>query len=160
MNKVIDTYYRENFNLLVKRCGGRLGSVQDGEDAVQETFLRAIKYFESYDSRVKFAKWFEGILANVVRDSQREIRMAGLTKNIDEAIDELEPTIPDHVKDHFRNHMDLLSKHKASYDKEVVRLHILFGYTSKEISQLLGLANGTVRNSISCFCKEVQEIYK
>lgn len=159
MNELVNTYYRENYNALVKKVKNRAGSPENAEDVVQEAFTRALKYFDSYLPHLKFEKWFGVILSNTLKDYQNDSRMAGLTKNIDDAIDELEPIIPNHIKDHFRNHMDKLSAHKASYNKEIIRLNILFGYSPKEISELLGLAQSTVRNSLSTFTKEVMEIY-
>lgn len=157
MNEVVDKYYRENYDLLVKRVKSRAGSQENAEDVVQEAFTRALKYYKSCSNN--FERWFSVILSNTLKDHQKDLRLAGLTKSIDDSLNELEPIIPNHVKDLFRAHMDKLSAHKASYNKEIIRLNILFGYNSKEISQLLGLANGTVRNSLSMFTKEVQEIY-
>ena len=159
MNELVNNYYRENYDALVKKVKNRAGSPENAEDVVQEAFTRALKYFDSYLPHLQFERWFGVILSNTLKTYQNECRMAGLTKNIDDALDELEPVVPDHIKDHFRNHMDKLSNSKGSYNKEIIRLHILFGYTSKEISELLGISNGAVRNSISAFTKEVVGIY-
>jgi RNA polymerase sigma-70 factor (ECF subfamily) len=157
MNETIDKYYRENYDLLVKRVKNRAGSPENAEDVVQEAFSRAIKYFNSCSSN--FDRWFSVILSNTLKDYQKELRLGGLTKNIDDAINELEPIIPNHIKDHFRAHMDQLANAKTSCSKEVIKLHILYGYTSKEIAEILGLSNGYVKNNISLFTKEVGEMY-
>lgn len=157
MNKIIDAYYRENYDALVKRLSYRLGTRENAEDTVQEAFTRAVKYYESCS--VDFDRWFKVLLANAVKDAQGDMRMAGLTKSIDDATDELEPIIPDHVKDFFRGHMDKLSLTKPSYNKEVVRLNILFGYDPREISEQLDLSINFVKNSLKAFTKEVKEIY-
>lgn len=157
MDKVIDAYYRENYDDLVKKLTYRLGNTQNAEDAVQEAFTRAVKYYESCN--VDFTRWFRVLLSNVIKDAQKDLRMAGLTKNIDDVVEELEPIIPNHVKDYFRNHVDRLSGEKKSYNKEIIRLHVLFGYTTKEVSEALGLSHSTVRNSLVEFTKEVKEIY-
>lgn len=157
MNEVVDKYYRENYENLVKRTKNRLGSTEDAEDAVQNAFVNALKYYES--CTIDFDRWFKVILSNSCKKVERERRAGGLTRNIDDVLEELEPVIPDHIKDFFRLHMDRLSLTKASYNKEIIRLNILFGYEPKEISELLGLARSTVRNSLLAFNKEVKEIY-
>src|SRR3546814_15218451 len=87
MNKVIDAYYRENYDALVKRLSYRLGTRENAEDTVQEAFTRAVKYYESCS--VDFDRWFKALLANAVKDAQGDIRTAGLTKSIDDATDEI-----------------------------------------------------------------------
>jgi RNA polymerase sigma factor (sigma-70 family) len=157
MNKVIDAYYRENYDALVKRLSYRLGTRENAEDTVQEAFTRAVKYYESCS--VDFDRWFKVLLANAVKDAQGDIRTAGLTKSIDDATDELEPIIPNHIKDLFRDHMGALSKTKPSFNTEVIRLNILFGYTPREISEQLNLSINVVTNNLVAFTKEVKEIY-
>src|SRR3546814_8875926 len=98
MNKVIDAYYRENYDSLVKRLSYRLGTRENAEDTVQEAFTRAVKYYESCS--VDFDRWFKVLLANAVKDAQGDIRTAGLTKSIDDATDELEPIIPNRSEEH------------------------------------------------------------
>lgn len=158
MNEVVNNYYKENYDLLVKRVKNRAGSVENAEDVVQEAFTRALKYYKSCS--IDFDRWFKVILSNTLKDYQKDSRMAGLTKNIDDVVGELEPIIPDHVKDIFRGHMDRLSLLKPSFNKEIIRLNVLFGYGPNEIAELLGLAKSTVKNSLSQFTKEVKEIYE
>lgn len=158
MNEVICNYYKENYDLLVKRVKSRAGSAENAEDVVQEAFTRALKYYGSCS--IDFDRWFSVILSNTLKSYQKDLRLAGLTKNIDDAIDELEPVIPDHVKELFRDHMDRLSLLKPSFNKEIIRLNILFGYTPSEIAEVLGLTRKTVSNNLSLFTKEVKEIYE
>jgi len=157
MNKVVDKYYRENYESLVKRTKNAAGSIENSEDIVQEAFSRALKYFDSCS--IDFDRWFKVILSRVLKDHQRDSRLAGLTKNIDDTIDELEPIIPDHIKDFFRDHMNKLSLTKPSYNKEIIRLNILFGYDPKEISESLDVSIKIVKNNLYLFSKEVKEIY-
>lgn len=50
------------------RAANRLGrDFQDGEDIVQETYLRAWKYFDSFDSGTNCRAWLFGIMFNVIR---------------------------------------------------------------------------------------------
>jgi RNA polymerase sigma-70 factor (ECF subfamily) len=66
----------EAFGMLVDRYQERclrlaqhiVGSREDAEDAVQESFLRAYRYLGSYREREKFAAWLYRILVNQCRN--------------------------------------------------------------------------------------------
>jgi RNA polymerase sigma-70 factor, ECF subfamily len=49
-----------------------LGNREDARDAAQETFLRAFKYLDRYDSRHDFQGWLHQITVNVCRDAARK----------------------------------------------------------------------------------------
>jgi RNA polymerase sigma-70 factor (ECF subfamily) len=67
----------EAFGMLVDRYQERclrlaqhiVGSREDAEDAVQESFLRAYRYLRSYREREKFAAWLYRILVNQCRNT-------------------------------------------------------------------------------------------
>lgn len=46
-------------------CRRRLGNDSEADDALQETFMRAYKYFDSYDPSRDARKWLFGIAHNV-----------------------------------------------------------------------------------------------
>lgn len=70
---------RAEFEGLYRHHGRRLfglawqltGSVADAEDAVQETFLRALEALERYEERARAGAWLARILVNVVRERGR-----------------------------------------------------------------------------------------
>ena len=47
----------------------RLGSKQDAEDVVQETFLRAYRSFKTFEQGTNVKAWLSRILMNVVNDA-------------------------------------------------------------------------------------------
>jgi RNA polymerase sigma-70 factor (ECF subfamily) len=67
------------FEQLYRRHGRRLfglawqltASGTDAEDAVQETFLRALRALETYEERSRAGAWLDRILVNVVRERGR-----------------------------------------------------------------------------------------
>jgi len=46
-------------------CRRRLGTDSEADDALQETFMRAFKYYDSYDPSRDARKWLFGIAHNV-----------------------------------------------------------------------------------------------
>lgn len=49
----------------------RVGNVQDAEDIVQETYLKAYRAFDSFNEGTNVKGWLMQILINVVRDRHR-----------------------------------------------------------------------------------------
>ncbi|MFC1781399.1 RNA polymerase sigma factor [Planctomycetota bacterium] len=67
---------RESFAELVRRFGGRLlvfmqhktGNLHDAEDLVQDTFVKAYRYIQSYQSSFKFSTWLFTIARSLTVD--------------------------------------------------------------------------------------------
>jgi RNA polymerase sigma factor (sigma-70 family) len=70
---------RAEFEHLYRRHGRRLFGLAwqltstgyDAEDAVQETFLRALRALEGYEERSRAGAWLDRILINVIRERGR-----------------------------------------------------------------------------------------
>ncbi len=80
-NIIIEEHYRKNKNRLVKVVSRRLGNDQHlSEEAVQESYTRALDFFNCCDFEEKgFNGWFVTILNNVVKDVGRIERDRGLS---------------------------------------------------------------------------------
>jgi RNA polymerase sigma-70 factor, ECF subfamily len=61
----LDQLFRGNQHALFTLCYGILGRVEDAEDAVQETFLRALRGLPSFRGDARFRSWLFRIALNV-----------------------------------------------------------------------------------------------
>jgi RNA polymerase sigma-70 factor (ECF subfamily) len=61
-----------NLDALLKAAKNIVRSHQDAEDIVQETFLRAWKYFDSFDSGTNCRAWLFRIMFNVINTKKNK----------------------------------------------------------------------------------------
>src|SRR5918998_2851304 len=69
---LVDRYGRSVFRLAYRMTNNEF----DAEDVVQETFLRAYKQLDSYESRSSFSTWLYRIAANYSLDLIRSRKRA------------------------------------------------------------------------------------
>jgi RNA polymerase sigma-70 factor (ECF subfamily) len=69
-NQLLELHQRHVYNL----CYRMLGNAEDAEDAAQETFLRAYKSIQRYDTSRPFSTWLLSIAAHYCIDQMRRNR--------------------------------------------------------------------------------------
>ena len=69
--KLVDAYQVAVYNL----CFRMLGDPYEAEDASQETFIRAYKSMNSYDTKRSFSTWILSIAAHYCIDQMRKKRL-------------------------------------------------------------------------------------
>ena len=115
------------------------------EDAVQETFLRAWRYLDSYRSSGSFEGWLLTICRRCVIDlAQREQRHP-----VAEAAraDEAPRSVPHQAPDHSGDVLDLVAGLPLP-QREVLVLCGWLGYDYEEAATLLEVPVGTVRSRL------------
>lgn len=116
-------------------AAGILGSWNDAEDAVQETFLKVARAIGRFDSRSKFSTWLFRILVNTCKDQLRKSR-----RRIDEA--PLDPLL--HVSDGGAQEPSLkltlrrLVSALPEKERTVFVLYEVEGFSHAEIAEVLG----------------------
>lgn len=65
--RLMDNSYRQAYAMAVRLAG----NATDGEDLLQETYVRAYRFFHRYDEALPFTSWLFRIMTNVHIDSLR-----------------------------------------------------------------------------------------
>lgn len=119
-----------------------VGDSAAAEDIAQESFLAAIRALDRFDRRRPFGPWLHRIAVNRAIDFARS-RALRRESAISEA-----PAAgawdPDPLSDELLSGLaELTPEHRA-----VIVLRHLLGYTPGEISEILGIARGTVNSRL------------
>lgn len=129
----------------------------DGDDAVQETYLRAYRYWHTFDPATDCLAWLSTICRRVVFDLRRRGEM---TEAVDDA--ELESLAAARLHrtaaaaglNHLFDRLDLGPAIHAAIAalgggfREVVQLSDVEGFTYEEIAAALDIPVGTVRSRL------------
>lgn len=138
MYKQIEQFYRDNYSTLVKRLNRRAGGVENAEDVLQEAFLRALKYCDSFNpERQEIGAWFNTIMNNTLVVHQRAVMLDGMSTSYDEELHEecyecdaesklLIGEIIERIEDKDERHRNIL------------HLFFVCGYKIREVQQVVG----------------------
>ena len=111
----------------------------DAEDAVQETFLRYLTKAPEFNSEEHKKAWLIKVSANISKNMLR-LRIRRGVLNLDEV---KEIGISDCDLETFELMMSLPSKYKL-----VLTLRYVENYSSKEIAEIVGISEETVRKRL------------
>lgn len=155
-NTVVEQFYNDNFESLVKRVSSRVPNKEDAEDVVHDAFERALKYFDSFDPSVrKIDIWFSRILSNALKDFQNREKLSGMHVELKEW--ELEPAEDDRAYDEAHEEILNLIQEKDGNRKEILTLYFMYEYLPREISEVLDVKVTTVRQYVWQFREELKE---
>lgn len=144
------------FNFLLRLTGSR----EVSEDLVQEVFYRMLKYRHTYRGQSKFVLWMYQIARNARIDYFRK-QKKGVTRL--ETQDELVNPEPVAAECFEKNQEKMLLtralKKLSEADREVLVLSRFQYLRYKEIAELLGCAEGTIKGRVHRAIKNLREIY-
>ena len=121
------------------------GAEAAAEDCVSEAALAAFQKITELRKAEAFKSWLFKILFNCCKKSQKA---KIIQLNNEEAVEE---NVPDHDESEI---IDIIALKKAmekldEQEREILILYYSCGYTSKEIGDIAGLNQSTVRSKIS-----------
>lgn len=164
------------FNILVQRYKNPLtnfvfrflGDFEVCNDVVQETMIKVYRYKDSYSSVAKFSTWVYTIAGNLARTEYRRKQRRNIFSINDYGEEHSTFDLPDEsyrpdvitdsgIKDEIIQ--KALLKVKESY-REAVILRDIQGMSYEEISEILGVNEGTIKSRINRGRAQLQELLK
>ena len=147
-------YYQ---NTLYKVARTRLNSIEDIEDAIQETVISAYKSIHKLYNISKIKSWLITILINQCNSIYKQKQ-----KNNTISFDVIEEKnyICDLSKNNTSIEFDTLMKILSKDERTILLLYYSEGYKTKEIGKLLNINDSTIRTIISRAKKKIEKQLK
>ena len=148
---------RQHTRRVYNLCYRFTGRAQEAEDLTQEVFLRVYRTLGSYRSAYGgFATWMTSVTRNLLIDHYRRTKRDRMTDSLEDAMPKLETKEsvgrrPDHtalVGELSEQVQRALSKISPDL-REAVILRDLQGLEYREIQDVLGVPEGTVKSRIN-----------
>lgn len=148
----VEALYNE-YAPMVRRVLYRLGGGRELDDLVQDTFVKAIRAWPSFDGRSSVKTWLTRIAVNTAHDSGRRQQVRQGTEAIGD-VEELEGRSRDPAL--------ALAIHQAvsalpEEGRSAFVLVVMEGFTAAEAAEILDCPAGTVRSRVQRARDRVRE---
>lgn len=140
---LVDLYSDQAFSVAY----GFLRHVQDAEDLVQDSFIRALERIDSLKKGSAFGPWFYRLLVNAANNRRRYLALRRTSAIPAEAKGPGDPATEAEVSE-LRGRLERAVEALPEDLKTVVLLHDLEGFTHPEIAEILGVPEGTSRSHL------------
>ena len=152
--------YIQRYNAdLTRLCISLCGNMSDAEDLLQDTWLKALKNYDKYDSTKPFDKWLYSICVNTYKNT---VNSAFFKKRKCFQTDEEQrvffSSIADVTLDNKDEYIQLHNAICALSKKHriVIVLYYFKDYSVAEISQIINIPTGTVKSRLSSARAEIK----
>lgn len=127
------------------------------EDILQDTLVSAIKNIDRFKQRAEFSTWLITIASNKYTDYLRKHKETDILLDVVPSSYSLENEIVN--KDEVKRLLNILKSMPADRRNIFILKHY-YGYSYKEISNIIGCPVGTVRSRLHYGIKEIVSRFK
>jgi len=134
-----DTIMRDNFAAVSAYARSATSQRMIAEEAVQETFIRAWRYWPTFRHESSVLSWLITICRRVIIDLVQK----------ENAIEQLPPEVVDHSDEFENTALQELVAHLPLPQREVVVLCAFLGFDYETAAHTLNIPVGTVRSRLA-----------
>ena len=155
----ITNYYKENYGRMKCIARNKTGKNHSAEEIVQETFLRAIKYYHNYSpAKGSLHNWMNGVFTSRIKEWQKGIMLQGGNREIREDDIVSNDTVGEDNKT-IAEIKGMIDRLKNPLTRQICYLSFIQEFTPREIEQVVGCKVGYIRNRIWLFKKDLRVVY-
>lgn len=159
-NKVIGDAYLEHSDMIFKTAYARLRNEFDAEDAMQDTFELALKYYHTYNpERSSIKTWLNNIAHNRCSAIQTLERNKGVKVEVeDDVMGELEFTLDREIA--LEKAIGYIDSIKSPVQRGVLQLHFVDKAKPRDIEAVTGVKPAYASVIICEFLNHIKKEFK
>ncbi|MDQ3845995.1 MAG: RNA polymerase sigma factor [Bacteroidota bacterium] len=128
-------------------CLRYAGSAEEAEDILQEGFIKVFKKIESYRGEGSFEGWIRRIFVNTaIEQFRRRNYLQQITEREENTIEGKYLSVLDNLAE--KDIIGLVQQLSPGY-RTVFNMYVVEGFTHKQISEALGISEGTSKSQLS-----------
>jgi RNA polymerase sigma factor (sigma-70 family) len=128
-------------------CLRYAGAAEEAEDILQEGFVKVFNKIGSFRREGSFEGWIRRIIVNTaIEHFRRKTYMAPVTEREEETMESDYLSVLDSLAE--KDIIGLVQQLSPGY-RSVFNMYVIEGYTHRQISELLGISEGTSKSQLS-----------
>lgn len=128
-------------------CLRYCGNSDDAQDLLQEGFVKVFKNLEKYRGEGSFEGWIRRIFVNTsIEHFRRKVTITTVTETQEAAIQDKEWNALESMAE--KDIIKVIQQLSPGY-RQVFNMYVIEGYSHKEISEILGISEGTSKSQLA-----------
>ncbi|MGE7773145.1 RNA polymerase sigma factor [Chitinophaga sp. NPDC101104] len=142
-----EALYRQFFGYAMAICLRYANNKEEAIEILNDGFLKIFHHIDSYDTSRPFKSWLSKIMANTAIDHLRSRKKIVFTEDITQVYD---LGMPDEYAISKLSYEEILQlvQHLPPAYRTVFNLYVLEGFQHQEISNMLGISEGTSKSNL------------
>lgn len=128
-------------------CMRYSGNSDDAQDLLQEGFVKVFKNLEKYRGDGSFEGWIRRIFVNTsIEYFRRKVKLTNISETQEMTIEDKEWNALDTMAE--KDIIKIIQELSPGY-RQVFNMYVIEGYSHKEISEILGISEGTSKSQLA-----------